>query len=175
VSAINNNNQMKTIVALLQGLLFAAMLTGCVSVARVSDFKRTADGLDFDALARRDYDSKDAVWNQKTGYEYFIEEAKIDDDDLVKGITTALESLNFKLQYSSKQDRTIIAERGLRANEWSSVVGVYYRPKDAIVQIYVRNEITQDFTGGWRDNRAKDVAQAISTELKMGARIQKKP
>ena len=84
-------DKMKTIRTFLQWPLLAALITGCVSVARVSDFSRTADGLDFGELARRDYDSKDAIWNQKTGYEYFIEAGKIDDDELVKGITSAVE------------------------------------------------------------------------------------
>ena len=141
-------------------------MTGCVSVARVSDFARTTEGLNFQQLSQRDYDQKDALWNEKTGYEYFIEVEKIQESDLVNGATRALKELGYNIQYSEGEHRVIIGERGLRANEWRSVAGVYYRPKEAGFQIYIRNKITQDITGGWRDNRAKKIAQAICEELK---------
>jgi len=135
-------------------------------VARVSDFSKTANGLDFESLAGRDYDGKDAVWNQKTGYEYFIKLERLTEDELVDGITRALKQLRYDIRYSDKQGRTIIGERGLRANEWSSVVGAYYRQTGESYYVYIRNVITQDVTGGWRDNRAQKIAQAICADLK---------
>ena len=140
-------------------------MTGCVSVARVSDFSKTAGGLNFEELAERNYDRKDAIWNEKTGFEYFLEVEKVHEDDLIGGVTRALEHLGYAILYSDKEHRTIIGQRGLQANEWSSVAGVYYRPTGEHFQIYIRNKITQDFTGGWRDNRAQKIAQAICRQL----------
>ena len=140
-------------------------MTGCVSVARVSDFSKTADGLNFEELAQRSYDRKDGIWNERTGFEYFLEVEKVHEDDLISGVTRALAHLGYAIQYSDKEHRTIIGERGLQANEWSSVAGVYYRPTTERFQIYIRNKITQDFTGGWRDNRAQKIAQAICGQL----------
>lgn len=159
---------MKTIVAVLQVSVLALLLTGCVSVAHVSDFKKTADGLDFDALAKRNYDQKDGLWNEKTGYEYFIVVDHVSEPDAVKCIKAALQSQGYQVEYTSTEGRAIIATRGLMANEWSSVAGVYYRPEEAMVQIYIRDKITQDITGGWRENRAKEIAQAIRAEIAMG-------
>jgi len=158
--------QIRTICNRWQWLFLLVLITGCVSTARVSDFSKTADGLDFERLSERDYDRKDAIWNQKTGYEYFIKLERLTEDELVGGITRALKKLGYDIRYSDKQGRTIIGERGLRANEWSSVVGVYYRQTGESYYVYIRNVITQDVTGGWRDNRAQKVAQAICADLK---------
>jgi hypothetical protein len=40
--------------------------------------------------------------------------------------------------------------------DWSSVVGAYYRQTGESYYVYSRNVITQDATDGWRDNRAPE-------------------
>jgi hypothetical protein len=144
-------------------LLFLA--GGCVSEARLSDFQTTSKGIDFDALSQRDYDSKTAVWTEKSGYEYYLEVKKISETDLINGITAALKDLHYVIKTSNPAEKVIVARRGIEANEWASVVGVYFQPKGDRYQVYIRNKITQDFTGGWRDNRAKKIAMAICGKL----------
>ena len=147
---------------LLAGLV---LLSGCVSQARLSDFQTTSQGIDFDAMSQRDYDSKSAVWTEKSGYEYYIEVQKVSDADIARGITAALNDLHFVIKSSNPEAGAIVARRGIHANEWASVVGVYYRLKGDRFQIYIRNRITQDVTGGWRENRGKKIADAICAKL----------
>ena len=146
---------------------FAALilLSGCVSQARLSDFQKTSQGIDFDAMSQRDYDGKSAVWTEKSGYEYYIEVQKINETDLLHGITAALNDLHFVIKSSNPDGSAIVARRGIHANEWASVVGIYYRLKGDRYQIYIRNRITQDVTGGWRENRGKKIADAICAKL----------
>ena len=141
------------------------LLSGCAGVARTSDFPQTAEALDFDKLAQADYESKDAFWNQQTEYEYFVEVEKTEEDELYKAMTDALIESGYEIAYSNKQNRSIIGERGLRFNEWSSITGLYYRRHDDIFQIFIKNAITQDITGGWRENRAKKVAIVLCESL----------
>jgi hypothetical protein len=141
------------------------LLSGCAGVARTSDFSRTAETLDFDKLAQADYESKDAFWNQQTEYEYFVEVEKIEEDELYKAMTNALIKSGYEISYSNKQKKVLIGERGLRLNEWSSITGLYYRPHDDIFQVFIKNAITQDITGGWRENRAKKVAIVLCESL----------
>ena len=136
-----------------------------MSEARLSDFQKTSNGIDFDALAKRDYDSKSAVWTEKGGYEYYIEAQNVSENDLVNGIIEALKELHYVIKSSNTGDDTIIARRGFEVNEWASVAGIYYHSKGDRYQIYIQNKITQDFTGGWRDNRAKKIANAICAKL----------
>ena len=149
----------------LLSLLALALVSGCVSEARLSDFQKTSNGIDFDALAKRDYDSKSAVWTEKGGYEYYIEAQNVSENDLVNGIIEALKELHYVIKSSNTGDDTIIARRGFEVNEWASVAGIYYHSKGDRYQIYIQNKITQDFTGGWRDNRAKKIANAICAKL----------
>ena len=141
------------------------IFTGCAGVARISDFPRTSETLDFDKLAKANYESKDAIWNQQTEYEYFIEVEKTEEDELYKAITDALVNSGYKVSYSNKQNRVVIGKRGLRLNEWKSIIGVYYRGREGFFQIFIKNAITQDITGGWRENRAKKVAVLLCSRL----------
>src|SRR2546423_13945561 len=81
---------MKQLCGGLFSLAALVLLSGCVSQARLSDFQKTSQGIDFDAMSKRDYDSKSAVWTEKSGYEYYIEVQKVSESDLVHGITAAL-------------------------------------------------------------------------------------
>src|SRR5690349_7028641 len=119
---------MKTIHTLLVCLGLGMLMTGCVSTARVSDFPKSADELKFDELAMRDYNRKDALWNEQTAFESFLQVEKIREDDLVSGVNKAMWGLGFETKYSDQQKRALIFRRGLRAHEWSTVAGIYYHP-----------------------------------------------
>jgi hypothetical protein len=140
-------------------------LTGCAGVARMSDFPRTAETLDFDKLAQANYESRDAIWNEQTEYEYFVEVDRTDEDELYKSITDALVGSGYAIVYSDRQRKTIIGERGLRLNEWKSITGAYYRGQEPTFQVFFKNAITQDITGGWRENRARKVATLFCANL----------
>jgi hypothetical protein len=137
--------------------LFA--VTGCMGVARMSDFPRNAATFNFDELSKKNYDSKDAIWNERTEYEYFVNVEKTDENELFKLITFALMNSGYTISYSDIQHKVAIGERGLRLNEWQSITGIYYRATPDLFQVYFKNAITQDITGGLRENRAKEVAK----------------
>jgi hypothetical protein len=146
-------------------LICLGILTGCSGVARMSDFPRTSEILDFDKLAQANYDSKNAIWNEQTKYEYFVEVERADEDELFTSIIYALTGSGYSISYANKQDRVVIGERGLRLNEWKSITGVYFKGREELFQVFFKNAITQDITGGWRENRAKEVATVFCTSL----------
>jgi len=146
-------------------LISLSLLSGCAGVASMSDFSRTAETLDFDKLSKMNYESKEGIWNIQTEYEYFVEVEKIEEDALYKAMMEALIESGYELSYVNKPNRTIIGKRGLRLNEWSSITGLYYRRLDDVFQIFFKNAVTQDITGGWRENRAKNVAIVLCASL----------
>ena len=129
--------------------------SGCASVARISDFQKTSEALDFNKLAQANYESQSGLWNLQTEYEYFVEVLNTEEDELFKAINEALINSGYEITFSNKKDRTIIGERGLRLNEWYSITGIYYRNHTGLFQVFFKNAITQDITGGWRENRAR--------------------
>jgi hypothetical protein len=131
----------------------------------MSDFPQTAETLDFDTLAKATYESRDAIWNQQTEYEYFLELVKVEEDELCNSIIDSLVQSGYELSYSDKKKGAIIGERGLRLNEWNSITGVYYKRGEGFYQVFIKNAVTQDITGGWRENRAKKVAIVLCTVL----------
>jgi hypothetical protein len=141
------------------------LCASCAGVAKMSAFSQTAETFDFDKLAQQNYESKDAMWNQQTEYEYFIEIERITEDELFKQIIDALVKSGYDISYENKQNRAIIGERGLRLNEWNSIIGVYYKQREDFFQVFIKNAITQDITGGWRENRAKKVAMVLCANL----------
>jgi hypothetical protein len=135
-------------------------LAGCVSVADVADFPSSSGAIDFDGIAKQSSDSRDSwarTW--KSDYEYFLSIEPISENRLIESIKKALEAAGYEVSATSAG--AIIGERSLRWNEWNSVTAVYYRMTGSDVQVYMRNKITQDFTGGWRENRAKQVADRL--------------
>ena len=50
-------------------------------------------------------------------------------------------------------------------NEWSSITAVFYKIQKSKIQVYLKTKISQDITGGWRENRAMKVGQLIEKNL----------
>jgi hypothetical protein len=146
-------------------LVFLFSLLGCISTARVSDFSKSSNVYDFDALSNINYESEGKFWNLQTKYEYFIEIDNVTEEVLFSTIQEALTRLGYKISYKDRQQQTIIGERGLQLNEWNSINGVYYNYRNGTFRVYIKNAITQDIIGGWRENRARRVAQVLCSEL----------
>lgn len=53
----------------------------------------------------------------------------------------------------------------MMTNEWSSITAVYYKIQADKIQVYLNTKITQDITGGWRENRASKIGRLIEYEL----------
>jgi hypothetical protein len=140
------------------------LLQGCLSVARISDFPTTSSNINFDNYSKEKSEKKDPFWTLETSTEYYIETQKlINNDVLINLISQSLKDNGYVIFVSDKNNNYVIGKRGLRANEWNTRTGVYYRNDISKnkTQIYINSRITQDITGGWKDNRAKKVGLVL--------------
>ena len=154
---INNYQKIRHI---LLSFITIILLQGCLSVARISDFPTTSSTIDFDKYSKEKSKKKEPFWTFKTSNEYYIETPRlINDDDMINLISRALKEKKYKIFVADKNNKYVIGKRGLRSNEWNTRTGVYYRidKVENKIQIYITSRITQDITGGCKDNRAKKV------------------
>ena len=158
---MNNVQNIKQFILIITSIF---LLQGCLSVARISDFSATSSNIDFNKYSKEKSEKNEPYWTLETSNEYYIETQNlISDDDLIELISQGLRYNGYKIFVADKHNDYVIGKRGLRANEWNTITGVYYRI-DTVknkTQIYINSRITQDITGGWKDNRAKKVGVII--------------
>jgi hypothetical protein len=138
-------------------LVIVTFLQGCQSVARLSDFSPSAKIYDFDKIAASKLDGK----RSKTESEFYIKMNLVTDSLISNSIIEALTSEGFDVKEIKLDNRAVLAERRMRANEWNSVAGIYYQKKLDGFEIYIRCKVTQDITGGWPEDRAKKIGTRI--------------
>ena len=157
---------MKNLIAIL---FTSIILIGCLSTAKLSNFSQTSSTIDFDKLSKEFKLTKTPFWTSKTSNEYYFEkEIDIDEIKLIETIKYSLRSYNYSIKVSNIENKCVIGKRGMMANEWSSITAVYYKiQKTNKIQVYLNTKITQDITGGWRENRALKVGQLIENKLSM--------
>ena len=147
-------------------LLTSVILTSCVGVAKLSNFSQTSETIDFDRLSKEFKLTDTPFWTMKTSNEYYFEkENNVEEATLIEIIKNGLRSYNYSIAVSNIEDKCVIGKRGMVANEWSSITGVYYRIQPNKIQVYLNTKITQDITGGWRENRAMKVGQLIERRI----------
>lgn len=139
------------------------LVQSCVSTASLSNYPLSPQSIDFEKIARSEKKEIDPKWNKKTGFEYYLTAQPVSNEELTGIITRVLKDEQYKIKYTD--NGVLLAERGLRANEWKSVTGIYFRNADSLLQVYVRSHITQDVTGGWREDRAEIIGKRICTLL----------
>lgn len=145
-------------------LLVIVILNSCVSVAKISDFPKASNQVDFNKYSKEYKEKQEPFWTAETSNEYYFEKNKvISETDLRFIILAGLKDNGYRSYGLNQQNDCVLAKRGLRANEWNSITGVYYQldNKDQNIQIYINTKITQDITGGWRENRAKKIGIVI--------------
>jgi uncharacterized protein YcfL len=143
-------------------LLFSFTLTGCISTAKLSDFSQTSASVDFTRLSKEFRITKTPFWTSKTSNEYYFEkETNIEEAALIEIIKKSLKANSYSIVVSNIEDDCIIGQRGMVANEWSSITAVYYNVQPNKFKVYIKTKITQDITGGWRENRSMKVGQQI--------------
>jgi hypothetical protein len=139
-------------------LLILLGLTSCLSIARMSDFPQSSKQIDFDKYSITFKSTNDPIWNFETSNEYYFETGiDIKEDVLIKLIKESLETNGYWIKKIDSNEKFIAGERGLMANEWSTISFVYYNYSINYIRVYISSRITQDITGGWRENRAKQI------------------
>jgi hypothetical protein len=108
---------------------------------------------------------KDKAWNSKKEYEYYICTPVNSSEKVMASILKGLQLEEYTVNKQSLQNGVVLAERGLRANEWNSVAGIYFITAEKETHIYICCKITQDITGGWRSDRARKIGEAICSQL----------
>ncbi len=145
------------------GVLIIITSLGCVSTAKLTDFPAS---IDFDKYSKELKRSKTPFWTLKSSSEYYFERpAQISEDELVEIIVKSLLAKGYRIQAKDKINKRIIGKRGIRPNEWNSITGVYYKITNSTVHVYLSTKITQDVTGGWRENRAEKIGVLIEQLL----------
>lgn len=149
-------------------LLLITLLQGCLSVARISDFPTTSSTIDFDKYSKDISGNKESIYTFKSTDEYYLEIPKLlREEYLVRIISNSLKNNGYTIFIADIDNRYVIGKRGLRANEWNSRTGVYYKINEAEgkTQIYIKSKITQDITGGWKRNMATEIGQTLKIRL----------
>lgn len=143
------------------------ILPGCTSIARVSNFETQASDIDFQYLAGSHDSSAGAIWTWKGKNEFFLYLRPTDIVTLREQLMLSLDEFGYSLTsnltpadaLSSEDGLALVADRGIRMNEWGSVAGVYAAVSNTGYYVYIKVEITQDITGGWASNRAKAIGE----------------
>ena len=142
---------------ILFSFLICELFQSCQSTARLSDFTPSAKAINFNKIAASKLEGK----GSKTESEYYIKTNSCTDSLLTWSIIRGLREENFTIKATEQENRAVFGERGMRANEWNAVAGVYYEKDVTGFQIYIRCKITQDFTGGFREDRAMKIGSKI--------------
>ena len=149
--------------------LTVIFFTSCLSVAKISSFSETSDGINFDYVSSKQLDKNESAWTSKTSNEYYFETNKvIEKNILFDSMIESLKNEGYTIKSAKRDNNCVIGERGLRANEWKSIIGIYFK-NDYIrnkTQVYLLCKITQDITGGWKENRAKKVGVKLENMIK---------
>lgn len=145
----------------LFGLIF---LAGCTTTKN-NYFPTASSQINFDSIYTVN-NNKSALWTNETTSEFYVEVPKTSDSLFFNAIGRSFIQNGYKKVTLDIKNRVFTGQRGIRPNEWATLTRVYYQINEMNIQVYVRSEISQDGTGGWRENRAKKVAIPISDYLK---------
>lgn len=148
--------------------ILMTMLFGCLSIAKISEFPKFSTEINFDRYSTEYTENKDPFWTANTSNEYYFERDKtISEKELTDIIQYALKEKGYSIYSISIDNNNVLGKRGMYANEWNSITGVYYKIdlNKQKLQIYIITQITQDFTGGWSENRAKKVGLIVENMI----------
>ena len=151
---------------LLPALAFLILLSACAGTAKLSDFSQTASSVDFEKLSKEFKLAETPFWTTSASNEYYFEKDIVPDEEtFIAIIKSSLEAHRYSISVSNPGEKCIIGKRGMQANEWSSITAVYYKTDKKRLQVYIKTRITQDITGGWKENRAMKVGKLIEQKL----------
>ena len=99
-------------------LILFSCLASCVSVARITDLPGDLSEVRFG----------DVRFNGRWEEEHEFQLDQVTDEAFFAATKPALTSNGFKIVRFDPDARVVQASRGMRAQEWASVVGVYRQP-----------------------------------------------
>jgi hypothetical protein len=128
----------------------------CVSVARISDLPASLDEVTFGTPQFTDR------WEDE--YEFGL--PGVTDEEFFAATRPALGSNGFRIVRFEPEKGVVTAERGMRGDEWASVVGVYRQRGIDGGAVKILFKVTQDFTGSFVHRRyAENIADRIRQYL----------
>lgn len=140
----------------IESLLISALLvSGCMSVARLSDLPRSSDQVNFKQVTKDEYGH----------YEHDFVLTGVTDQQFHAIVRKAMDSNGYSVRTDEVKSRATTGERGLRLNTWGAVAGVYSRRTGDSLDVKVIVRITQDFTGTLPERFAEDIANEIKKSL----------
>jgi hypothetical protein len=154
-------------IRIFSSFLLLLILNSCLSVAKISDFPRSSKEIDFDRYSAEYKEQTNPFWTASTSNEYYFERYKIlTEKDLTSIIQQALSQRGYQIIKVDLQNNYINSKRGMQANEWNSITSVYFQlNNNKKLQVYIITKITQDFTGGWKENRAREIGEIIENNI----------
>ena len=142
-------------------LIAAVLLGACTSVANLKDLPPSSAEIDFDDVSIRSNDDDDTSWNTKGSADYLALVESESTEQLIALIGEALQDNGYTLLKTDRSNGVVFAERGMRVNEYESVAGVYFETASGAFAVYARVDITQGITGGWKENRARQILDRL--------------
>jgi hypothetical protein len=143
-------------------IMFSLGLIGCSSnYARLDHFPSTSQ-MDFekiDSLQNKNSKPHRFFYNCNFENDYLIKISGLSLEDIRNKVQNAIQTNNFSVSKGS--DSLVIAERGTSPWEWNTIAVAYIKNVDTVTYLYLRTEISQDFTCGPNINRAKPIVSAI--------------
>jgi hypothetical protein len=131
------------------------LFSGCVEMAYLDDLPDSNAAIHYGEIEKK----------HSRHYEHEFALKHVSEDQLVKATEQALSSNGYIVRKNDRQSGVITAERGMRANEWGSVAGVYYMRRNDGLSVKVIVEISQDFTGTFPQKYAENIAVRIRNVL----------
>ena len=141
-------------------LIAAVLLGACTCVANLKDLPASSAEIDFDDVAAGSNNSDDSS-SSKASADYLAVVEAESTTQLIAWLEEALQDNGYTLIKTDRSNGVVFAERGLRANEYASVADVYFEILADAFAVYARVDIAQGITGGWKDNRAKQILDRL--------------
>lgn len=129
-------------------LLLILFSYGCTT-AKLSRFPTSASAVDFESISKSPLPIEKAIWRSKTRFDFYLKSIETNKRLINQAILAALKNNGYKVFRTDTVGNVLLARRGLRANEWNAIAGIYYQIQNEAVNLYIKTEITQDFTGSW--------------------------
>lgn len=137
------------------------LLSGCYSVANISDLQTSSSDIDFEYMAHKKEVNEDPFYSWRSSFESLVVIRDVTAVELAQLLSAALSANGYEIVSNSVDVGVLLAERGFTMDEYSSVAGVYYKSEEGKFVVYGKVNITQDITGDLGGNRAKEIMVSL--------------